>query len=289
MPDPNDVSTLISEIQKLEERVNHFNTATWVLGGLTALVGVIAAFVAFFNVYYNGQLKTKNDRLTTIKEQMSLDRQRLSDEKIAFSNAQAKIALENAALSNEKAQTAVATAEESKAEQAKLAIESRKGQTELANAQRKQAEAELALRQKVDEIKEKQAPRILTVQQKQIMLPILSKAANGKTIYYLGATDDEAYKYINQILDVLKTAGWRVDEEDMYATNITGEGTSGIRIMVKDINNPPAHAVALAEAFHSAGIEFTIQLVKNIETSSPSAGMISPNSIVLFIGIKSKL
>ncbi|MGA0556666.1 hypothetical protein ACO2Q8_08450 [Larkinella sp. VNQ87] len=266
MLDPDEIVALTSKVQKLDKWNNILNIISVVLLALTFFLGFIANRLSV--------------RLNEAKDKLAIREKQLSDQKIAEANTRTA--------------TAQAIAEEARLEQKKLSIESKEvqkalaeTQKDLSDAKRKQVEAELALQQKVDEVKKRQEPRVLTKEQKAKIINVLRNSPQGPIQYMLGATDDETYNHINEILNTIKAAGWRIDERDMFAVNTTGYGSAGIRITVKDKNNPPAHAVALARALHNANIDFSIDQNPNIGVGM---GQTFPtNTIEFFIGNKPKL
>jgi hypothetical protein len=198
--------------------------------------------------------------------------------RISESNAEAKRAGESAGLANERAGIANESAgkaneraeklegqnielrkdlesatAESRAKQSELATQ----QTVLATEQRKTAEAQreaaiaqLALKKHLEEVAERQTPRILTAEQKHLIVAILSARPKGEVeMEYPVNSAPETLDFANQIRQLLIEAGWKADNP--VAAVLAGT-PKGLFVIVGVAQNPPA--AALQEAFRSAGI-----------------------------------
>ena len=101
-------------------------------------------------------------------------------------------------------------------------------------------------------IKKKQAPRSLTEDQKSRMINTLRVCPKGPIQIWLSSKDDETAKFSDQILLVLTTAGWQIDDDNMFSMSVNGNNTDSKsigRIFVYGLrcqNHPDARRVATA-------------------------------------------
>ncbi|HEY8334233.1 MAG TPA: hypothetical protein VIQ05_10625 [Tardiphaga sp.] len=164
--------------------------------------------------------------------------QRISDEKIADATARGDAARADAA----KAMSETAKANERAAELA-LAIEARKNRT------------------------------FTETQKKAIVDRLVPLPDKGKVLINVLMSDGEAFQFSDQVLSVLKDAGYDVEEvpqrERLLALNRTG-----LFLWMHDAHNPPERAKNIATAFRLVGIDMLGDTQPNID----------PDVIVLVVG-----
>ena len=110
-------------------------------------------------------------------------------------------------------------------------------------------------RQKAAEVEARQMPRRLTTDQRTKLLSLLSSEKGMAVTITSPLGDLEARTFAEDLLSVLKEAGWSVDglNQALYT-----ESQIGLRIFVKDPSNSPPGAVLLADSLHKAGLQFTV-------------------------------
>ncbi|NEU67951.1 cell envelope integrity TolA family protein [Spirosoma agri] len=210
-----------------------------------------------------------NRLLSKVSDQRSGLEKQLSEQKIAFLNSKAQ---------------------ESEVKIQQYVYESQQGQKqltdkqiELAHAQEKQAQAETARLKLVEEIKAKQAPRILTEVQKSTLHDILTKAPKDRfLVRYEVSANEETINYANQIIEVMTTAGCNVINEGPVITLMSYK--SGVTIMIRNRRYEPKHLAVILFAFDKAGIIYQLQDFENGKTSQP----LNPANENVWIYVNSK-
>lgn len=87
---------------------------------------------------------------------------------------------------------------------------------------------------------------------------ILKKAENGAiSISYAIGDNDESYNFAIQIGELLKRAGWHINQMGTVSTS----GIQGIRVEFKDLFDAPPESEFLFEALEAAGFNIEIGLV----------------------------
>ncbi len=108
---------------------------------------------------------------------------------------------------------------------------------------------------KIAEVEARQESRGITAEQRGKLVGCLREAPKGKVVIAFGMLDGEATAYGEQIENVLTNAGFdakapRFPDGASFAAVLT----PGAHIVVKDLQNPPVHAIAIQRCFLAAGI-----------------------------------
>ena len=118
---------------------------------------------------------------------------------------------------------------------------------ELADTKQKLASANAELRQ----LKQKAEDRMISAEDRQKVVAALNGAPKGKFITQSDWMDGEAIQFAQQITNILKEAGYEQLDVRTQVLSLNGKGAY---MFVKDLKNPPAHAVAIQKAFTEIGI-----------------------------------
>ena len=94
-------------------------------------------------------------------------------------------------------------------------------------------------------------PRTIKVEQRAILLETLKIVPKGRVFVTEKLFDEEAQQYKEQMLAVLKDAGFDAEEK----RGPMSFGIPGQWILVNDFQHPPPHAVPLQAAFTKAGVD----------------------------------
>jgi hypothetical protein len=115
--------------------------------------------------------------------------------------------------------------------------------------------------------------RIITPDQQAMLVEMLKQGPHGPLIVLHG-TDDEPSSYAAQIGDALKTAGFDARVEKGPTTlNLPGTW-----LLVRDLQHPPAHAIALQKAFREIHVD--------LDGQQDSQHVPDANTVVLVIGAR---
>lgn len=104
------------------------------------------------------------------------------------------------------------------------------------------------------ELKEKTAGRLLPKAAVEHFVQRVAREAKGKVRIKFMANDPEAANYAIAIRAMLLKGGYDVEEEPQ-PWFFFGQAVRGVILAVRDDNNLPPHATALAEAIRSIGID----------------------------------
>lgn len=104
------------------------------------------------------------------------------------------------------------------------------------------------------ELKRKTASRILPKAAVEHFVQLVAKEAKGKVRIKFMANNPEAADYANAMRVMLLKGGYDVEEEPQ-PWFFFGNAARGVVLAVKDNNNLPPHATALAEAIRKIGID----------------------------------
>jgi hypothetical protein len=109
-------------------------------------------------------------------------------------------------------------------------------------------------------------PRRITPEKKKILVDLLKNAPKGKVTVGSRDSDLEAWVYMRQIADVLKTSGFETETNDVIAG---GPTCFGIAYLLQNNNPAPIHAVMISKIFESQGISSNAVSV-DVETNMPA-------------------
>lgn len=125
---------------------------------------------------------------------------------------------------------------------------------ELEQKDRELAAANAEAQRKLAELESRQAPRRLTPPNSAT----LHSRLRGQHAVAVNVTvplgDGEALQLANDLYQVLKRAGWRVDPDAVTQNMAQGALPAGVHVVVGDWRNPPQGAAALADALAAIGI-----------------------------------
>jgi hypothetical protein len=133
-----------------------------------------------------------------------------------------------------------------------------------------QSERDAAIRSRLER---KQKPRGFTDEEYAKFVEIVSSKPRGKLIIFSLKDDKEAYLFARHINEAIAAAGYPpgIGQHDFTDVPV------GLRILVRDPQNPPAHALVLQKAFMETGYDAPF-------------GMENPprpeDSIAIVVGIK---
>ncbi len=105
----------------------------------------------------------------------------------------------------------------------------------------------------LSKLKESLTDRSISPAQKTALVAALSGKSQGPVEIVWLSGESDSYGLVLQIQEVFESAGWP-KPVDRVAVGGTGEG---LFIGVLDMSKPPAHAVAIQQAFASAGVTLT--------------------------------
>ena len=244
--------------------------------GLTVIAFTLAFFIAATNAALTWKVnRVKKEESRRKDEQLARDLKAKdlqiasADKQAAQANAAAGSANEKAALANERAEKLesdnlqlrrdleAATAE-SRTKQADLAKEQIKlaeEQRKTAEAQREAAIAQLALKKHLEEVAERQKPRRLTLEQRAKLHELLKGGAKGTFELWYIAGDPESQNFADELIAVLKDAGWTLEKIDSM---LSADPLSGHLIIVQNKQNP--RAATLQRALQEIGFPVAGQL-----------------------------
>jgi hypothetical protein len=167
-------------------------------------------------------------------------KEKFSDERVSANELETKRAVADSDAAKEgtaKAHEAIAQAN------AQIAV----ANESAARANERAAELTIALK--------KRENRILTPEQRAAILERLKPLPDkGKVLVNALFGDAEAFQFSDQILSVLKDAGYAAEEVPQDARLISLNRT-GLFLWMKDARNPPERAKNIATAFRLVGIE----------------------------------
>jgi flagellar biosynthesis GTPase FlhF len=251
------------------------------LYGFAALLTLLATF----GVIYFGRVVSK------VKDAQVQQYQKDADVRIASSNQHAAEATQQAAESNAKSAEAGAIAESAKAEAATARAQAERARADAASAnaeaeKSKTERAALQLRvqeltksnveqqQQIAVLRENDRPRVVLPQQRAVISAALTAHAGESINIQIFAQEGEALTYANQIIESLTSAGLKVGSSIMMG----GTGT-GLGFTLHSQNDQPPLALAIANAFRTAGIPYGVQVKP--ETAE--------HSFAIFIGSKPRI
>lgn len=187
---------------------------------------------------------------------------KLKDLRIEEARTTAAIAKEETArltIENTKLRTDLESATaESRARQSELAIEQQKltkAQKQLADAERKRAETQLVLEKTLEEVRERQAPRTLSADQRTNLVELLKSATlKGEIDIVCVMGDSEGFAYATEFKAILKAGKWKVSDGSISQGVFSPNNPKGILLAVHDGNTAPKYAVVLQQVFERAGL-----------------------------------
>jgi hypothetical protein len=130
----------------------------------------------------------------------------------------------------------------------------RAAERETAVAKRESEQGRLLEQQANDQLaalKAKETPRTISEDQRRKILTAL-KGTKTREIIVLYASDLESQNYADQIIGILKEAGWTVPPPPF---RLITHSVPGVVIMVHDVKVPEPEAAQLQFAFKTAGID----------------------------------
>ena len=131
-------------------------------------------------------------------------------------------------------------------------------ESQLFDAQKETREAKRVANEanaRVAQLETKNAPRILSAQQRQIIIDVLTPYAGSLNLEIDGSNiDEESTNFSNAIIEAVKASG--ITPDITWTGVIFGKGVlpTGIGIDVRDGTPPPMLALACQHAFMQAGI-----------------------------------
>jgi len=144
--------------------------------------------------------------------------------------------------------------------------------TELARQQARAAEAEKSLL----ELKELTKHRWLTDEERRIIIAEAQRFPWARVTIRCIFLNPESCDFAKQIANTLRLSTWIVDGPTGVAAEERGRPLRGIRVYVRDLKNPPAHAFPLDWALARAGYP-----------SRPDTDeTLSADDVVLVIGVR---
>lgn len=241
---------------------------------LYVLITALGAATTVWNNKTTGTLRAAEGELNNLqKEKIRTDGARElqlrteevrgeAGKKIEDARAEAGVKIEKA-----KADADAKAAELAK-EQTKLAVE----QGKTAKAQRLQAEAQLALKKHLEEVAERQRPR-LTADQRSQLVALLKEGPKGKILLQGVFNDPGALKLADDLEVVLKEAGWEVLDVGFVASTLVDVH---LMIQVRDTKHAPARAAHILKSLRAIGLS----------VGSESSAAIEEGGLVLIVGSK---
>ncbi len=196
---------------------------------------VLAAIAGVFALYFASRLSVAKDA--------DLDRFKTESAKvIASADARAAEANKKAAEAGEGTAKALSGAAEANERASRLELESLHQRERAAKAEKELLELQERIRH-----------RSITAEQRGRLIAVLRDLPKGQVSVTCVLGDGEGLAFANQVVDVLKSAGWPVDgtNQGAFAPN----NPVGFFVRVRNAANAPAHAHALLEAFNSVGIK----------------------------------
>jgi hypothetical protein len=137
----------------------------------------------------------------------------------------------------------------------------------------------------VNQIVEKEAPRHLSAQQKEVIFPALSQFKGQRLGTIVNNSKRENRDYLGELKDVLIASGWDVYEQGVM---IAGAEPTGIVITVGEKDSTLPAVQGLVRVFKAAGIadvKFEFQPAADPENKY-MFGKIKPGVILLQVGDK---
>ena len=189
----------------------------------------------------------------------------ISGLEIAEANDQAAKANERVA-QLEKETTQLATARDEAMKSAAQAVEA----AERAKTEREKAETgRLELEKQVLVLGLKMQDRTITPEQRTDLIECLAASPKGKVIVLASVLDGEATRLAEKVENVLTNARYQVDRPTFGSPiSILADYNSGMHLVVKDLKNPPIHAVPIQRCFWAAGIQLDVQWPGDREVNS---------------------
>jgi hypothetical protein len=100
------------------------------------------------------------------------------------------------------------------------------------------------------------AGRALTEEQASALAASLKEAPKGQVIVKPNSHSAEPAHYASEIAAIFRSSGFaRVDDSELQAVSLP---RPGLFFLVRDANNPPAHALPIVNAFHHAQIPLEV-------------------------------
>jgi hypothetical protein len=124
--------------------------------------------------------------------------------------------------------------------------------------------------------REKQ-PRIITPEQRRQFNEFLSRLDKGKILLKCIVNDKEASAFALSLRDMLKGAGFEVNEEMPGFIPVTP--MSGIELKIKDKSSPPPHSGNLQKALEAIGIHAPA-------SGEPANDSLSNDTVALYVAGK---
>lgn len=138
---------------------------------------------------------------------------------------------------------------------------------------------------KISEIQTKQAPRMISAEQRQTIISALG-GYGGQPILILELEDHEAKQYARQIADTLRAAGWTVRIRGM---GVILHPVHGVVCILPDTGQPSEAAHALITAFHGNGIGLSVSrrgdIAKGLRIVLKALGE-TVGDITILVGLK---
>jgi hypothetical protein len=137
----------------------------------------------------------------------------------------------------------------------------------------------------VSQIVEKEAPRHLTVQQKEMIVRAVSQFKGQRLGTVVNNSKRENREYLGEVKDALIVSGWEVYEQGVM---IAGAEPTGIVITVPEKDSTLPAVQGLLRAFAAAGIadvKFEFQPAADPENKY-MFGKIKPGEILMQVGDK---
>jgi predicted XRE-type DNA-binding protein len=243
------------------------------------IVGAVVTLMGTFGIVYYTNVNSR------LKDAQVQQYQKEADLKIAAANlkaaeayrkgeeAQAGAAGANATAATAKAQsaTAQAQAEQAKADAAKANAEAEQSKTDRAKLQLRIQElilANEAQQARIASLEEQSRPRVMSSDQIKTIVQALTRFKGQKVNIALYSLQDEAVKFANQMSETLKMAGL----EPTITRPISASGV-GFGFLMRSTANAPLLAIAMADAFHAAGLKFFAQNDERIAEGDLTLGI----------------
>lgn len=102
--------------------------------------------------------------------------------------------------------------------------------------------------------------RLLTVEQKNKMTPILSTQKGKSLKIECSESDKESGQFAAQILRVFRTAGWKTRLSRVIGGYSNDTDMAELNILIKDISDYPPEVFAIFKAFQAAKLDFKVRI-----------------------------
>lgn len=102
--------------------------------------------------------------------------------------------------------------------------------------------------------------RLLTVEQKNNMIPILSTQKGKSLKIECSESDKESGQFAAQILQVFRTAGWKTWLNGVIGGYSNDTDMAELNILIKDINDYPPEVFTIFKAFQAAKLDFKVRI-----------------------------